>query len=53
MVDGLGNPVRWRLTGGDVHDSMHAQGLMKGMQAKSVLADKGYDSNDFVSFTFA
>ena len=50
MVDGLGNPVRWRLTGGEVHDSTQAQGLMKGMQAQSVLADKGYDSNDFVSF---
>jgi transposase len=50
VVDGLGNPVRWRLTGGEVHDMTQALGLMKGMQAQSVLADKGYDANEFVSF---
>lgn len=33
-----------------MHDSTQAQALMKGMQAQSVLADKGYDSNEFVSF---
>jgi hypothetical protein len=27
-----------------------ALGLMKGIQAQSVFADKGYDANDFVSF---
>ncbi len=49
-VDGLGNPVRWRLTGGEVHDSTQAQALIEGMEAQSVLADKGDDSNEFVSY---
>jgi hypothetical protein len=39
-VDGLGNPIRWLLTGGEVHDSTQAQTLIEGMEAQSVLADK-------------
>lgn len=31
-------------------DSTQAQALIKDMEAQSVLADKGYDSNEFVSY---
>lgn len=46
-VDGLGNPVRWILTGAEVHDSTQAQALIEGLEAQSVLANKGYDFNEF------
>ena len=49
-VDALGNPVRWRLTGGEVHDSTQGIALIKDFDAQAVLADKGYDSNEIVSY---
>ena len=38
-VDGLGNPLRFELTAGQRHDITQAQAL---------IADKGYDSMDFL-----
>lgn len=49
-VDALGNPIRWILTGGEVHDSTQGIALIEGFNAQAVLADKGYDSNEFVSY---
>lgn len=49
-VDALGNPVRWILTGGEVHDSTQGIALIKGFDAQAILADKGYDSNEIVSY---
>ena len=46
-VDSFGNPVRVELTGGEVHDSQRAKALIEGIPAEYVLADKGYDSNEF------
>jgi transposase len=46
--EGLGLPVRFLLTGGEVHDVTQASALIKGMQAEQVIADKGYDSQAVV-----
>jgi len=44
-VDGLGNPVDFILTGGEVHDSVCAEALLYGKNADIVIADKAYDCN--------
>jgi transposase len=48
-ADALGNPVRWHLTGGEVHDITQAPALIEGFEAAQVIADKGCDSNAFVA----
>src|SRR5436190_19614221 len=45
IVDGLGNPVDFILTGGEVHDNVCANALLDGKKADFVIADKAYDSN--------
>jgi transposase len=45
IVDGLGNPVDFILTGGEVHDSVCAEALLYGKNADIVIADKAYDCN--------
>ena len=47
-VDALGNPVRFILTQGQSSEYKQANALIAGFQADFVLADKGYDSNDFI-----
>ena len=47
-MDGLGNPVRLLLTGGEAADITQAQALIDGFDALAIVADKGYDSNAFV-----
>ena len=42
--EGLGLPVRFLLTGGEVHDVTQASALIEGIPAEQVIADKGYDS---------
>jgi transposase len=44
LADGLGNPVRFILTGGQVHDSQPFAALVAGTSADYVIADKGYDA---------
>lgn len=46
-VDGLGNPLRFILTGGQAHDVTQAEGLIAGYAGGYVIADKGYDSQGF------
>jgi transposase len=46
-VDALGNPLRFILTQGQVHDIRQAEALIEGFACEKVLADKGYDSNAF------
>lgn len=48
MVDALGNPVRWRLTGGEVADITQARSLLDGLKTDAVLGDKGYDADDLI-----
>lgn len=47
-VDALGNPVRLVLTAGQKSDIGQAPQLIAGIRAENVVADKGYDSDDFV-----
>jgi transposase len=46
LADTLGRPLRFRITGGQVHDIKAAADLLQGQKADAVLADKAYDSND-------
>lgn len=48
-VDALGNPIRLLLTAGQASEYGQAESLIKGFKAEFVLADKGYDSDDFIS----
>lgn len=45
MVDARGRPLRFILTGGEVHDSITAVALLADRQAGGVIADRAYDSN--------
>ncbi len=45
MVDGLGIPIDFKLTGGQVDDSTMAIPLLKGKKSKYIIADKAYDTN--------
>ena len=40
-VDGLGNPLRLRLTAGKTHESTQAQALSEGLPGQHVIADRG------------
>ncbi|MDY8022730.1 transposase [Paenibacillus polymyxa] len=47
IVDALGNPLRFELTGGEAHDSVQGYKLLQAMKLtmKQVLADRAYDTN--------
>ena len=47
-VDGLGNPVELRVTAGQEADLTHAEALLADHRPEAVIADKGYDSDQFV-----
>lgn len=47
-VDGLGNPLRFRLTGGQRHDITQAEGLISGLEFERLIADRSYDADDFL-----
>jgi transposase len=47
LADALGRPLRFILTGGQVHDIVAAPTLLEGIEGGAVIADKAYDSNDF------
>jgi transposase len=47
LADALGRPLRFILTGGQVHDIVAAPALLQGVEGGGVIADKAYDSNDF------
>ena len=46
-VDALGNPLRFTLTGGQAHDITQADELIDGIESEYVIADRGYDSQQF------
>ena len=48
-TDALGNAVRFILTGGQRHDMTQAEALIENLSADHVIADKGYDSDDFAA----
>jgi transposase len=49
LVDALGNPLRFRLTGGQRHDITQARALIEGIENAAVLGDKGYDAQGFIA----
>lgn len=49
VVDGLGNPLDFVLTAGQVNDITQAPILLQGHRADYVIADKGYDSDALIA----
>lgn len=49
-VDGLGNPLHFILTGGERHESTQAEALLGEQVGDYVLADRAFDSDDFIAF---
>jgi transposase len=47
--DGLGKPVKIILTPGQDHDVTQGPALIADNEAKKVIADKAYDSDDFIA----
>jgi transposase len=45
LVDALGRPLRFILTGGEAHDSTTAVALLADRTPAAVIADKAYDNN--------
>jgi transposase len=45
LVDALGNPVGFLLTGGQAHDLVGADHLLPNMQADLLIADKAFDAD--------
>ena len=45
LVDALGNPIGFHLTGGEVHDLVGADELLPDMVADTLLADKAFDAD--------
>ena len=50
MVDSLGNPLRFRLSAGQRHDSTQAENLVTGFVFDRLIADRGYVAQDFVDW---
>lgn len=48
-VDGLGNPLRFRLTAGQRHDITQAEALLPPTAFERLIADRSYDAADFLS----
>jgi transposase len=45
LVDALGNPVGFHLTGGEAHDLVGADHLLPDMEADALIADKAFDAD--------
>ena len=50
LCDALGNPVDFILTPGNNHDVTEAKNLTKNLVDTMIIADKGYDSQEFIDF---
>lgn len=50
VVDALGNPLDFVLTGGQAHDVKQGSTLLQGRQCDYVIADKGYDADPLIEF---
>lgn len=46
----MGQLIRFAITGGEVADITQAKALLVGSDATTVIADKGYDSDELVNF---
>ena len=47
LADALGRPLRFLLTGGQVHDIVPARAMIEGVDGGALITDKAYDSNAF------
>jgi transposase len=45
LVDALGNPLGFHLSGGEAHDLVGADHLLADMQADTLIADKAFDAD--------
>jgi Transposase DDE domain len=45
LVDALGNPIDFFLTGGEAHDLEGADHLLPSMEADTLIADKAFDAD--------
>jgi transposase len=50
VCDALGNPLHFVITAGQKHDASQAISIIRGIKAKALLADKGYDSDKIRAF---
>jgi transposase len=50
LCDSLGCPLKFIVTGGQVHDVTQAELLLDKQQGDYVIADKGYDSSMLVKY---
>ena len=48
LVDALGNPIGFHLTGDEAHDLVGADELLPDMQANMLIADKAFDADERV-----
>jgi len=48
LVDALGNPTGFFLTGGQAHDLLGADNLLPSMEADTLIADKAFDADQRV-----
>ena len=48
LVDALGNPIGFHLTGGEAHDLVGADHLLPTMDADTLIADKAFDADERV-----
>jgi transposase len=48
LVDALGNPVGFHLTGGQEHDLVGADALLPALEAETLIADKAFDADQRV-----
>jgi transposase len=49
LTDALGNPLAFRLTGGQAADITQAEAWLPDDPVEAVVADKGYDTDAFVT----
>ena len=52
-VDALGNPLRFKLTVGQVHDITQGEALIVDYSFEYGIADRSYDSDDFLKLILA
>jgi transposase len=48
LVDALGNPIGFALTGGQAHDLVGADRLLPAIEADTLIADKAFDADERV-----
>lgn len=50
VTDSLGNPIKFKMTEGQINDNIPAIEILLGMSSKYFVADKAYDTNDIREF---